>query len=173
MIRYFTARQLANRLEVNLARWKRWSRHFLPPDPLGGQQSGVTRHYHPDEAFKVRIGGILVGDLKFTLPQACVVLEALAEWMGTSGFVFLPQKAGPATGSSRFSIDILKGPDGRFGYRIEQRGQGGGIRDTLIGYGQDDPDQRLYGHVLNLTAIALDFCHRLDLPKDHFPALGS
>jgi len=171
MIRYFTARQLADLLEVNLAKWKRWSRHFLPPDPLGGLQSGYTRQYHPDEAFRVRLGGILVGDLKFTLPQATLVLDDLADWMEANGFRFVPPGGWPSHGSGRFSVDILKGRDRRFVYRIEQRTCEGGCSDTVIGSWSDGPDHRLFGHVVNLTAIALDFCRRLDLPADHFPAL--
>jgi len=172
MLRYFTARQLAQRLEVNLAKWKRWSRHFLPPDPLGGLQSGVTRQYHPDEALRVRLGGILVGEMKFTLPQAALVLDDLAEWMEENGFRFVPKGNRPAAGPVRFSVDILKGPGQGFVYRIEQRGLEGGSRDTLIGHWQEGPE-RLFGHVLNLSAVAVDFCRRLDLPSDHFPALGS
>jgi hypothetical protein len=173
MIRYFTARQLANRLEINLAKWKRWARHFLPPDPLGGLQSGYTRQYHPDEVFRVRLGGILVGQLKFTLPQAAMVLDDLAEWMEANGFCFTPKPGVGPTCFRRFSVDILRGQGGRFAYRIEERGREGGSRDILIGPWQGDADGRLYGHVLNLTAITLDFCRRLELPLDHFSAIGA
>jgi hypothetical protein len=45
MIHYYTNREISQKLEINLARWKRWSRSFLPPDPLGGMQSGYARQY--------------------------------------------------------------------------------------------------------------------------------
>jgi hypothetical protein len=51
MIKFFTNREVSNRLDINLSKWKRWSREFLPPDPLGGMQSGFARQYSPDGAW--------------------------------------------------------------------------------------------------------------------------
>ena len=45
MIRFYLNRELSDRLGIRLSRWKRWSREFLPPDPLGGLQSGFARQY--------------------------------------------------------------------------------------------------------------------------------
>ncbi|MBW2491912.1 MAG: hypothetical protein JRE65_12275, partial [Deltaproteobacteria bacterium] len=53
MIKFFTNRELSDSLDIKLTKWKRWSREFLPPDPLGGMQSGYARQYHPDQAFTV------------------------------------------------------------------------------------------------------------------------
>jgi hypothetical protein len=75
-------------LDINLARWKRWSREFLPPDPLGGMQSGYTRQYNPNEAFKVNLGGHLVADLKFSIPEAKQILKDLKDWLSDKGFYF-------------------------------------------------------------------------------------
>ena len=63
MIRFFTNRQVAARLDIKLSRWKRWSREFLPPDPLGGLQSGLARQYTIDEAFTVYLGGYMVANI--------------------------------------------------------------------------------------------------------------
>ena len=68
MIKFFTNRELSDKLGIKLAKWKRWSREFLPPDPLGGMQSGYARQYNPDQAFTVFLGGHLVADLKFSIP---------------------------------------------------------------------------------------------------------
>ncbi len=81
MINFYTNRELSHKLEVNLARWKRWSREFLPPDPLGGMQSGYARQYNPKEAFTVYLGGCLVADLKFSIPEAKQILYDLNDWI--------------------------------------------------------------------------------------------
>ena len=88
MIKFFTNREASNRLDINLSKWKRWSREFLPPDPLGGMQSGFARQYSPDGAFTVYFGGHLVADLKFTIPEAKQILKDLHSWFAEKGFYF-------------------------------------------------------------------------------------
>ena len=88
MLKFFTARQLSSRLNVSLAKWKRWSREFLAPDPLGGLQSGYARQYKPDEAFRVHLGGYLVAEMKFSIPEAKQILGDLQGWLAMSGFCF-------------------------------------------------------------------------------------
>ena len=90
MIKFFTNRELSKRLEINLSKWKRWSREFLPPDPLGGMQSGYARQYHPDQAFTVFLGGHLVADLKFSIPEARQMMRDLKSWLSNKGFFFEP-----------------------------------------------------------------------------------
>jgi hypothetical protein len=85
MIRYFTSRRLSDRLDINLARWKRWSREFLPPDPLGGLQSGYARQYSIDDAFKVFLGGCLVGELGYSIPETRTILADLIRWGQNAG----------------------------------------------------------------------------------------
>jgi len=88
MIKFFTNRELSERLGIKLAKWKRWSREFLPPDPLGGLQSGYARQYNPDQAFTVFLGGHLVADLKFTIPEAIKIIKDLNKWMLEKGFFY-------------------------------------------------------------------------------------
>jgi hypothetical protein len=88
MIKFFTNRELSDRLGIKLAKWKRWSREFLPPDPLGGMQSGYARQYNPDQAFTVFLGGHLVADLKFTIPEANQIIQDLNKWLSEKGFFF-------------------------------------------------------------------------------------
>jgi len=86
MIRYFTSRELAERLNIKLAKWKRWSREFLPADPLGGMQSGYARQYSPDDAFNLYLAGHLVAGLKFSIPAARKILKDLDTLLSTLGF---------------------------------------------------------------------------------------
>ena len=88
MIKFYTNRQLSQAFQINLAKWKRWSREFLPPDPLGGLQSGFARQYNLDEAFAVYLGGYLVGNLKFTIPEARQILNDLRQWLIDHNFYF-------------------------------------------------------------------------------------
>ena len=88
MIKFHTNRELSQIFGVNLAKWKRWSREFLPPDPLGGLQSGYARQYNLDEAFTVFLAGHLVGDLKFTIPESRQILDDLNQWLIYHDFYF-------------------------------------------------------------------------------------
>lgn len=77
MIRFFTNREMSQKLGIKLSRWKRWSREFLPPDPIGGRQSGLARQYTADEAFTVYLGGHLVAELNLAIPEARRILSDL------------------------------------------------------------------------------------------------
>ncbi len=89
MIKYYTNRELSRFLTINLAKWKRWSREFLPPDPLGGMQSGYARQYSIDKAFTVFLGGHLVSDLKYSIPEAKRILNNLEKWLKGTGFYLI------------------------------------------------------------------------------------
>lgn len=86
MIYYYTNRELSQILQINLARWKRWSRSFLPPDPLGGMQSGYARQYAFKDLIKVFLGGHLLSHLKLSLPESQQVVEELSPWLKKRGF---------------------------------------------------------------------------------------
>jgi hypothetical protein len=88
MIKFYSNKELSSIFSINLAKWKRWSREFLPPDPLGGLQSGYARQYNLDEAFTVFLGGHLVGDLKFTIPESKQILDDLHQWLVDHDFYF-------------------------------------------------------------------------------------
>ena len=111
MLKFYTNKDLSQALGINLAKWKRWSRDFLPPDPLGGLQSGYARQYNPDEAFKVFMAGYLVSELKFTIPEAKQILQDLNAWLVEYGFYFgISDAARPAKNAThevkRFIIRI-------------------------------------------------------------------
>jgi hypothetical protein len=88
MIKFHTNKKISQLFSIKLAKWKRWSREFLAPDPLGGLQSGYARQYNLDEAFTVYLGGHLVGDLKFTIPEAKQILHDLHQWLVDHDFYF-------------------------------------------------------------------------------------
>ena len=92
MIRFYLNRELSARLGFKLSRWKRWSREFLPPDPLGGLQSGFARQYSLPEAFQLYLGGHLVADLKLSIPETKIILGDLKEWVTTQYFSYPPPK---------------------------------------------------------------------------------
>ena len=108
MIRFYTNQEISQKLNINLARWKRWSREFLPPDPLGGLQSGYARQYNPDEAFAVFLGGYLVGDLKFTIPEARQILHDLHNWLAAHKFYFDYAGSAQPTKENSFSIQYYQ-----------------------------------------------------------------
>ena len=99
MIQYFNSRDLSGKLDINLARWKRWTREFLPPDPLGGKQSGYARQFSLQEAFSVYLAGHLVAALGLSIPDTKKVLQRVAQWMGDKP-MFLNSPIRDSNGSS-------------------------------------------------------------------------
>jgi len=189
LIKYFTNRELSQKLDIKLAKWKRWSREFLPPDPLGGLQSGYARHYHPDEAFSVYLGGCLVAGLKFSIPEAKHILSDLETWLEKQGFRFNaepPQKQSASESAKRYLIRILRNMEEGFWYEIrgivaheKQIYQDVGLNAELyektvvdhLGVQQDDSDVNHYKGI-NITHLLTTFLKRLDLSPMHYHALS-
>lgn len=130
MIKFHTNKEISQLFGINLARWKRWSREFLPPDPLGGLQSGYARQYNFDEAFTVYLGGHLVGDLKFTIPEAKQILSDLHQWLVDHDFYFdFSGTASPSRNQSvqpvqKYQIAIIStniAPGGLPGFRYRSK----------------------------------------------------
>jgi hypothetical protein len=194
MIKFFTNRELSKWLGINLAKWKRWSREFLPPDPLGGLQSGYARQYHPDQAFTVFLGGHLVQDLKFSIPEARQMMQDLKPWLSDKGFFFEPK--GYAV--SHKGIDALvrryilfigyeKGTDHRFKFSYTARGiisnepvthKGFEVMkklyvETFVNSGTErasGPDMNVV-KTLNISGILKDFVDATGLDRTRYPAL--
>jgi hypothetical protein len=108
MIKFYKNQELSLKLNIKLSRWKRWSREFLPPDPLGGLQSGYARQYNPDQAFTVFLGGYLVGDLKFTIPEARRILNDLHDWLLEHKFYFDYSGSAPSTKENSLAIQYYQ-----------------------------------------------------------------
>ena len=114
---YFDSKYLSQRLNINAAKWKRWAREFLPPDPLGGYQSGYARQFSHKEAFRVFLGGHLVGVLKFTIRETRQILSDLESWMKRQGFFTIPPE-NSNTESEADLIYIYNLERGKFAYAI-------------------------------------------------------
>jgi len=195
LIKFYTNRELSRRLDINLARWKRWSREFLPPDPLGGMQSGYARQYNPNEAFKVKLGGHLVADLKFTIPEAKQILKDLDDWLADKGFYFDVQ--GKATSNEgvdrlvdRYIIFIRRENllDNNLEFFYTVRGiisnkpvnyKGFEIMEeryveTLVGSRENKTETFDMDTVrtLNITDVLINFVNKLDLDRAHFQAFN-
>ena len=108
MIKFYTNKELSNKFNVNLARWKRWSREFLAPDPLGGLQSGYARQYNPDEAFTVVLGGHLVRDLKFSIPETKQILADLHQWLVNHDFYFYVSETSESVKKPTFEVNYYQ-----------------------------------------------------------------
>lgn len=115
---FYKNKELSKRLDVNLSKWKRWVREFLPPDPLGGLQSGYARQLNLKEALKVYLGGYLLSKLKFSLPQARTILSDLSPWLRGRGFhsLHLDQLAGVLESSRPYIIFIYNNSKNGFAY---------------------------------------------------------
>lgn len=128
MLRYYASRELSRRLQIPLNRWKRWAREFLPPDPLGGLQSGYARQFSVREAFIVYLGGYLVAGLGFSIPQARQIIKDLNGWMKRNLFdvhLFGRHAGGAkaAVNPVRYEIQILShvAAAGRTGGKLAYR----------------------------------------------------
>lgn len=118
---YLNSKYLAKSLGINLAKWKRWSREFLDPDPLGGFQSGYARQFSKKEAFRVYLGGYLVADLQFTIAQARQILSDLNHWLKKHHFYSLSVKNSKSNSDNRsHQIYIYHLANGKFGYAIRR-----------------------------------------------------
>ncbi|UCD79369.1 MAG: hypothetical protein JSW26_28895 [Desulfobacterales bacterium] len=185
MIKFFTNKELSQAFAINLAKWKRWSREFLPPDPLGGLQSGYARQYNLNEAFTVFFAGHLVGNLRYTIPESRQILHDLQQWLVDHDFYFdFSENSNPAPESVppvqnyRIAIINRKASSGRiygFSYRIraifsvEPLGVGNAqvrqerFQETVI-----DPTADMPGHlvaesccILNISALRRNFLNCL------------
>ncbi|MBI9082668.1 MAG: hypothetical protein JEZ11_03665 [Desulfobacterales bacterium] len=131
MIKLLNNRDLAESLGINLARWKRWSREFLPPDPLAGKQAGYARQYYLNDAFTVFLGGCFVSELGFSIPDARMILADLDPWLNEKGF----------RGDARGKTKTLPGLDEKVQYHtVNIVCQGGEIIGyRLVGTITDEP----------------------------------
>jgi hypothetical protein len=196
MIKFFTNREASNRLDINLSKWKRWSREFLPPDPLGGMQSGFARQYSPDGAFTVYFGGHLVADLKFTIPEAKKIVKDLHSWFSEKGFYFdARSNATVNTGVGQrvkkyiIFIEREKDPDNTISFSYTIRGI---ISNEPVNYNGFEIMEERYTETImglqtkkmsavdvnivktvNVTDVLNNFVLRLNLNRSRYPVLSS
>jgi hypothetical protein len=185
MLRYHSSRELAHLLQIPLNRWKRWSREFLPPDPLGGLQSGYARQFSTREAFIVYLGGFLVAGLGFSIPQARQIIKDLNGWLKKivfEGYLFVrrEENADRPEDQLRHEIDIVgpvlrsRGTAGKLVYRIREiaprtRGTDGrwveAYTQVDLKKGSDAPmgGYPAVRSLLDITALVEQFARRIKL----------
>ena len=83
---YFNSRYLSECLGIGLAKWKRWVREFLPPDPLSGMQSGYARNLNLKDAFQVYLAGYLVNNMRFSIAQVRQIISDMEPSLKEQGF---------------------------------------------------------------------------------------
>jgi hypothetical protein len=186
VIKFFTNRELSQKLGINLAKWKRWSRELLPPDPLGGLQSGYARQYNPADTFTVFLGGHLIADLKYTIPECKQILADLHDWLVQHGFffdldqsalnrdiqnliqayqIFIQQNTEPVKSPSGF-LYVIRGiistqPAEYKGFTVNQEFQ----FETILPEGQPSSPPHGWHHakLLNISAVHTWFLTALNL----------
>jgi hypothetical protein len=112
---YYKSRYISDALGIKLAKWKRWAREFLPPDPLSGQQSGYARNFNIKDAFHVYLAGYLVGFMSFSIAQSRQILSDLGPSLKQRGYHVLHAN-GLSDAQKLFWVLIHQRPDGSFGY---------------------------------------------------------
>jgi hypothetical protein len=191
MLKYYNNKQLSIKLNLNLAKWKRWSREFLPPDPLGGLQSGYARQYHPDQAFTVCLGGYLVSEMKLSIPEVRMILEDLHPWLQENGFLFRVRGSKPAVdraaaGVAYFLISIQRTTHSGFFYTVRgvvskvetADGQTNLIseryteRHIVPAGGAETQEPPVSARVINISRFLKEFVLALDFDPTHYEALN-
>lgn len=194
MLRFFSNQELSAGLSIPLARWKRWSREFLPPDPLGGLQSGVTRQFSVDEVLIVFLAGYLVAELKTSVPDARQILKDLTPCLRDIGLfansrVHERFRVGLTNPISSYTIFIYRdrsepGLAARFTYalrgEISRTPQDHGGRtvyneryiEERIPLSAQSMPRQLSSRTLNISAMADFFVSALCLDRGHFPILS-
>ncbi len=171
---FFNSRELSAKLDIKLDKWKRWVREFLPPDPLGGLQSGYARQFSQKSAFRVYLGGYLVATLKFSIPEAGRILSDLDGWLRNNGFFSLtPPNGHFQNATAGYRVYIYPVDHQGFGYTI-RRIQAQPVRDadgmfqetyarTLLQTAEDPLSTgRIAGaRVLGISALYQDFVRKL------------
>jgi len=77
----FTYRELSEKLDINIAKLKRWGREFLPPDYSAGQSQGVARVLTTDEAFILYLSGHLVSVVKYSIPETKKIMDLMVPYL--------------------------------------------------------------------------------------------
>ena len=82
-----TNSQLAEKLNIPLSKIRRWTKEFLPPDPIATRRSGYKKHMSLNDAFEVILGGKLVSDFGFSFYEARQILKELKTTIVSSGLL--------------------------------------------------------------------------------------
>ena len=84
-MRNYTAKQINEAIGIPLDKWKRWAREFVGIDPAAGRHGGVARKFDIDQIFHVYLGGWLVSDLQYSIPESKGIVTDLKPWLKARG----------------------------------------------------------------------------------------
>ena len=173
---YFNSRYLAECLGIGLAKWKRWVREFLPPDPLSGMQSGYARNLNLKDAFHVYLAGYLVSNMKFSIVEVRQIMSDMESTLKQQGFHALHVTQMPDAAMS-FWILIYRSHEISFGY-IEVLSNGGSAPEKSADVSQiqrtypDRPIADLFAHnhfidarMISISGIYRQFIGRIESAK--------
>jgi hypothetical protein len=77
----------AEKLDIPLSKIRRWTKEFLPPDPLATRRSGYTRKFTENDGFIVYVSGFLVSNLDFSFASARDIMKELSSWIYKIGLL--------------------------------------------------------------------------------------
>ena len=118
----FTTKQLSDAFQIPIAKWKRWAREFIGIDPVAGRFGGVSREFNEEQAFHIYLGGILVSELFFSIPEARAILGGLNPWLKERGIWpgTKPKKTGTAWDIvNACKVYILREITGGFDFQLQ------------------------------------------------------
>ena len=78
---------LAKKLDIPLSKIRRWTKEFLPPDPLATRRSGYTRKFSENDGFMVYVSGYLVSNLDFSFASTRDIMKELSSWIYKIGLL--------------------------------------------------------------------------------------
>ena len=70
-------KRFSEKLGIDLAKARRWSRELLGPDPKATRQSGFKRVLTPGEGWELYLGGVLISEGKFLVHEAKTIIRDL------------------------------------------------------------------------------------------------
>jgi len=78
---------MAEKLDIPLTKIRRWTKEFLPPDPMATRRSGYTRNFSDNDGFMVYVSGYLVSNLDFSFASARDIMKELSSWIYKIGLL--------------------------------------------------------------------------------------
>jgi hypothetical protein len=82
-----TNQKLSEGLNIPLSKIRRYTKEFMPPDPIATRRSGYTRRFSNNDGFFIYLGGTLVMNHGFTYEAARWSLQILRPWFLNMGYV--------------------------------------------------------------------------------------
>lgn len=117
-----TNSELSKKLNIPHTKIKRWTREFLPFDPMAKKQSGYTRKLSHNEAFMVYMGGHLLNGHNFSIYEAKIIMNDLKEWLENKGLMPEPPDFNPRNRDKdviNYNINIIVKEDSEeFWYEV-------------------------------------------------------